>query len=54
VAAKVGCHAETLRLWLRDAECDDGPAHEEQARIKGNWPAGTAFCRARRSATLRR
>jgi transposase-like protein len=36
VAAKVGCHAETLRLWLRDAECDDGPAHEEQARIKGN------------------
>jgi transposase-like protein len=34
VAAKVGCHAETLRLWLRDAERDDGPAREEQARIK--------------------
>ena len=26
VAAKVGCHADTLRLWLRDAKRDDGPA----------------------------
>jgi transposase-like protein len=34
VAAKVGCHAETLRLWLRDAGRDDGPAREEQARIR--------------------
>ena len=32
VAAKVGCHAETLRLWRREAERDDGPAREEQAR----------------------
>ena len=34
VAAKVGCHALTLRLWLRDAERDDGPAREEQARLE--------------------
>jgi transposase-like protein len=34
VAAKVGCHAETLRLWRRDAERDDGPAREEQARLE--------------------
>ena len=24
VAGKVGCHRETLRLWLRQAERDDG------------------------------
>jgi transposase-like protein len=34
VAATVGCHAETLRLWRRDAERDDGPAREEQARLE--------------------
>ena len=38
VAEKVGCHAETLRLWLRQAERDDGvrlgPASEERDRIK--------------------
>jgi transposase-like protein len=34
VAAKVGCHAETLRLWRRDAERDDGAAREEQARLE--------------------
>ena len=25
VAAKIGCSAETLRLWLRQAERDGGP-----------------------------
>jgi hypothetical protein len=34
VAAKVGCHAETLRLWLRAAERDDGPARKEQSRLE--------------------
>ena len=38
VAAKVGCHGETLRLWLRQAERDDGvrlgPASEERDRIR--------------------
>ena len=34
VAGKVGCHAETLRLWLRDAERDDGPVPEERARLE--------------------
>ncbi len=34
VAAKVGCHAETPRLWLRDAERDDGPVREDQARLE--------------------
>ena len=37
VAAKVGCHRETLRLWLRQAGRDDGvragPTSEEKARI---------------------
>ena len=36
VAAKVGCHRETLRLWLRQAERDDGvrpgPTSEERER----------------------
>ena len=38
VPAKVGCHRETLRLWLRQAERDDGvragPTSEEKARIR--------------------
>jgi len=29
VAAAVGCHAETLRSWLRDAEREDGPTCDE-------------------------
>jgi transposase-like protein len=29
----VGCHAETLRLWRREAE-RDGPVREAQAQIK--------------------
>ena len=38
VAQKVGCHRETLRLWLRQAERDDGvrpgPTSEERERIR--------------------
>jgi transposase len=38
VAAKIGCTAETLRGWVRQAERDQGlragPAIAEQARIK--------------------
>ena len=38
VAAKVGCHRETLRLWLRQAERDEGarpgPTTEERERIR--------------------
>jgi transposase-like protein len=38
VAEKVGCHRETLRLWLRQAERDDGvrpgPTIEERDRIR--------------------
>ena len=38
VAAKVGCHRETLRLWLRQAERDEGvrpgPTGEERERIR--------------------
>ena len=38
VACKVGCHRETLRLWLRQAERDDGvrpePTTEERERIR--------------------
>ncbi len=38
VAGKVGCHRETLRLWLRQAERDDGvrpgPTGEERERIR--------------------
>jgi transposase len=38
VAAKIGCTAETLRGWVRQAECDQGlragPTTAEQERIK--------------------
>jgi transposase len=38
VAAKVGCNAETLRLWVRRAERDagrrDGPNVDERERIR--------------------
>jgi transposase len=38
VAAKIGCTAETLRGWVRQAERDQGlragPSGAEQARIK--------------------
>lgn len=38
VAGKVGCHRETLRLWLRQAERDEGvrpgPTTEERERIR--------------------
>ena len=38
VAEKVGCHRETLRLWLQQAERDDGlrsgPMSEERDRIE--------------------
>ena len=38
VAEKVGCHLETLRLWLRQADRDDGvrpgPTSEERDRIR--------------------
>ena len=38
VAAKIGCTAETLRRWVRQAERDEGsrpgPTSTEQARIR--------------------
>ena len=38
VAEKVGCNAETLRLWVRHAERDGGwrkgPSQDERERIK--------------------
>ena len=38
VAEKVGCHRETLRLWLRQAERNDGvrpgPTSAERDRIR--------------------
>ena len=38
VAGKVGCHRETLRLWLRQAERDEGarpgPTSDERERIR--------------------
>ena len=38
IAAKIGCSAETLRLWVRrferDAGLRPGPTSEDQARIK--------------------
>ena len=38
VAAKVGCTAETLRQWVRQAECDRGErgglTSDERARLK--------------------
>jgi transposase-like protein len=38
IAAKIGCTAETLRGWVRQAERDQGlragPSSAEQARIK--------------------
>src|SRR5690242_15863001 len=38
IAAKIGCTAETLRRWVRQAERDQGlragPSSAEQARIK--------------------
>lgn len=38
IAAKIGCTAETLRRWVRQAERDEGrrsgPTTDEQARLK--------------------
>ena len=38
IAEKIGCSAETLRHWVRQAECDTGKrpglTTEEQARLK--------------------
>jgi transposase len=38
IAAKIGCTAETLRRWVRQAERDrglrDGPTTAEQQRVK--------------------
>lgn len=38
IAAKIGCSAETLRGWVRQAERDGGrrpgPTRDDQARIK--------------------
>ena len=38
IAAKIGCAAETLRRWVRQAERDEGlrpgPTSAEQARIR--------------------
>ena len=38
IAPKVGCTVESLRRWVRQAECDEGsrpgPTSAEQARIR--------------------
>ena len=38
IAPKIGCHTDTLRLWVRQEEVDtgtkDGVSSEEKARIK--------------------
>ncbi len=42
IAAKIGCTAETLRRWVRQAECDTGlregqttPEHERIKALEG-------------------
>ncbi len=39
IAAKIGCTAERLRKWARQAECDQGlpagPTSNERERLKG-------------------
>jgi len=39
IAAKIGCTAETLRVWVRQAERDQGlragPTSDDRERIKG-------------------
>jgi len=38
ISAKIGCTAETLRKWVRRAECDQGlragPSSDERERLK--------------------
>ncbi len=35
IAEKIGCSAETLRNWVRQAERDQGPRAEREARARG-------------------
>ena len=48
IAAKIGCTAETLRGWVRQAERDQGqragPPSEERERIKSAWSGRFASC----------
>ena len=57
IAAKIGCTAETLRNWVRQAERDQGlrsgPTSDERERIKAlERVASALFDRARRRCGL--